>query len=517
MKKRFKTRLSFDKDELVGRVSLDHAGMNTSNGVRPKVPFTREELEAICVSFGMFGGSNNSNVYMPDATAESIMPKPEDFIDVPFRLITATTVGAGSWKATNFAKAGVLETSVSKLNAKPVYYDHDTDLMNWVGITKSPKWTQATTNNGIVVPAGIDGIISIDVKTNPKIARGVILQSIFSNSVTVEFEWEMSHVFENKYDFEDKVGGIASDGRMITRNVTKILDYHETSLVWLGADPFAKLIGANGELVNIDTGSVHYKKVEDEKEAYKAGKNYYTFGLDKNIVHLSKFNQQNKQTMNKELEAALRILLGVEVETELSVSTLDRLMLKPATPAVAITAEQLAKIASYDALKYVRSLGVDGVVLDFADSLGNDAQKSNFTVVQSEYLTKLQAAQTKCITLASDNVSLTKDAVIGKQYTKMKRDEVIRQYKLVTGDAQDASVLTLMEGADSEALNGLLKQYTKGTTEKFSGKCKSCGSDEFEFRSTFVPDGAPKPVKASSFDDIYAKFGGNGKMNISKK
>ena len=51
-----------------------------------------------------------------------------------------------------------------------------------------------------------------------------------------------------------------------------------------------------------------------------------------------------------------------------------------------------------------------------------------------------------------------------------------------------------------------MKQYVKDSTGKFSGRCKSCGSGEFEFRSSFA---SPEEVvtvptnKAMSFGDYY--------------
>ena len=73
--------------------------------------------------------------------------------------------------------------------------------------------------------------MAVDAKTNPKVARGVLMGSIFSNSVTVEFEWKMSHPFENEYEFLDKIGQYGADGKMIRRVVTKILNYHKSSLI----------------------------------------------------------------------------------------------------------------------------------------------------------------------------------------------------------------------------------------------------------------------------------------------
>src|SRR5690606_12701038 len=113
-----------------------------------------------------------------------------------------TTVGAGSWKATDFSDVRMLKGSMGKLKGKTVYKEHDQEVDNWLGFVKETSWSEQFTNStGDTVPAGIDGVLLIDAKTNPKIARGLLMGTIYSNSVTVVFDWEMSHHFEDEWEF----------------------------------------------------------------------------------------------------------------------------------------------------------------------------------------------------------------------------------------------------------------------------------------------------------------------------
>jgi len=240
-KKTYRMKMNFSKDELAGSVSLGAVGISM-----PMLdPLSLEEYrkglsrQRDSMNFGMLG---NDPKYYQDTKMTDITPKPEDFLEVPFRLISATIVGGGTWKATDFSNTAILKKSTSLLDGVPLYKDHETDLDNWVGLVNGVKWTGAFKDvSGVDVPAGIDGIVAIDIKTNPKVARGVAAGAIYSNSVTVEFDWEMSHTYENEWDFLNKLGTIGGDGKMIRRVVTAIHNYHESSLVWLGADPFAKV------------------------------------------------------------------------------------------------------------------------------------------------------------------------------------------------------------------------------------------------------------------------------------
>lgn len=467
-------------------------------------------------SFGIFGSNSNNNNFYPEVkNAQDVIPKPEDYVDVPFRLLSATIVGAGSWKATDFSDIGVLKNSRSKLDGKGVYKNHDLEIDNWVGVVKATSWSEGFTNNtGEKVPPGIDGILALDAKSEPKVVRGVLSGAVYSNSVTVEFDWEPSHTFENEYDFLNKVGTYASDGTMIRRIVKAIHNYHETSLVFLGADPFSKLIDKEGNLKNIDGSSIEYNKADKAGEAelnsYKEdGRLKLNLSLDKNIISLSKqkLSEEIKdEPMNKEILLALAKILGLADTEVTEANFLAQLSKIPAVD---------PKMASYKAKSELFDTMVGKLSI-----VAEDGEPVKVTLIEEGAEVKLSAvladdtialSAEKLKELKDSVTSLEADAKVGKDYLQLQRDEVVRLYKLSAGEGVDDAVVSLMQSAGSEALPGLLKMHTKGVGMKFSGACKSCGSSEFEFRSSVggqdepITKGeeAPAEVKSKSFTQLH--------------
>lgn len=479
---------------------LDTAKLELNNS---GVALPLSELPNDAESFGWFGQSNNANVYQ-DLKAKDLVPKPEDFVKVPFRLISATVVGANSWKVTDFSNEEVLKASMSKLVGKPVYPNHDSDdVFNYVGIIESVRWSEARIQDGQLIPAGIDGVIMIDGKTSPKIARGVLMGAITSNSVTVGFDWEPSHYFESASEFYNKIGTIHTDGKMVRRIVTSISDYYETSLVWLGADPFAKKIDKDGKLINIDTSNVYtpFSKEDNEVKGYEADKSYkISFASDNNFLSLLNKSTFSTQTGNNNVdmkdflkllktigieEAQFRLSLGVADNVEITADHIKACMAPKPAEQVVTTVIPASLLSNESAVK---ALG--GTITESSDF-------SKVSVLTIEEFTALNA----------QIASLEKDAAIGKEHVNAKRTEIKRLYSITVGQA-DESVLKLIDNAETDALEGLLKQYTKGATEKFAGTCKKCGSNEFTFQSSLTDDNAttPKVSKVSTFDDIADKF-----------
>lgn len=521
----FKEKISFSHAEM-GNVRLNAVGISmpsfnpsTAEVDRAAYTVTKDHL-----SFGMLG---NDPKFFANATIDEITPKPEDFVEKPFRLLSATTVGAGTYKATDFSNAEILKGSMMKLDGKPMYKDHETDLDNWVGLVNGVKWTEGFTNkSGVKVPAGIDGIVAIDAKTNPKVARGVLMGSVYSNSVTVNFEWVMSHSFERPIDFYEKLGTIHSDGKMIRRVVTKIHDYHESSLVWLGADPFAKAIESDQDLKNIDVSSIYeftkmsYKKshpkdaVDDDTvtDVEKAQNSTYEIGfsMDKNITMLAhqELNSDNKQkenTMkNKFLLAFIATFgkqLGIpEGTTELPEDQfnahLASLSVAPKPEVVQLNAANASLVGELrtQALAFLNANKAEGEA--DATTVELDQFLKDNTFVQADALATLNAEVAKI-------PALQVKAAVGEKYTKAKTDEAIRLYKTVVGEENvEEAVVAMFQKADDAAVDGLLKQYTKGATAKFKGHCAECNSEEFTFQSSFTAedttDGADVAVNADS-------------------
>ena len=255
---------------------------------------------------------------------EDVQVREEDLLLVPFRLISATIVGAYSWKATDFSDAKVLRNSMRKLLKKPVYTQHFADPDNAIGFVKDVVWTNAYMQNGVEVPAGIDGVLAIDTVGDRKesLARGIQMGAIHSNSVSVEFEWKASHDFQNEYDFLDAIGSVV-DGKMVTRVVTKVVDFFESSLVDLGADPYAKIIDSNGNLINIEEGATitQYKKDNKTKEVEYALSNIHSFSA---TLSYNKQTNKMKHKLKGKFGAALSKMMEEAIESKMAKEELSR-------------------------------------------------------------------------------------------------------------------------------------------------------------------------------------------------
>lgn len=493
-KRIFRASLSFSKKELRSTIRIGDAGIGMSF-VGSDDPVRKEHYNKITESLGLFGGSSDSNKFYPGNNAKSIIPKDEDFVKVPFRLLSATIVAGYSWRATDFTNAQVLKASTKKLDGKPVFTEHDNDVLNHVGIVKFPRWSEAyTSSDGNKIPAGIDGDIWIDTVTSPKIARSVLSGGIYSESVTIEFDWEKSHEIEDDEVFLRKVGTMGEDGKMIARKVTNVIDYHESSLVWLGADPFAKQI-KDGELMHPEWGSVveFEKEVEDVRNTYQKKKKYFAGScLSKSeAISLAKeydfgLTKQTTTAMNKELIAFLLTFCKVDSEDKLTVDHFKNLK-------VLAEGQQAVPLAEFSDLQ---------------------AAKTKLAELEPQ----LNEAKASVTALTSDKATLTAEveelkpkAELGTKFLNLKRDEVKRLYALSVSNKTDSALIAIFDKATDVELEAFLNQYTKGAKEMFKAKCKKCGSDEVSFRSSVSEgDGGNQNSKVEdetlSFDAMYKKY-----------
>jgi len=486
MKNTYRAKLSFNKEEVYKeRMVMDGAGGLIC------VPKDEAHLNKIRDSMGFFGGSNNMNTFYPGFSNKDLLPKPEDFVEFPFRLLSATIVAGGSWRSTDFSNEGMLKASTEKLVGKPVYPNHDSDdIVNNLGLIKSTKWTEGFTDSkGQKIPAGIDGIMSLDLKSNPKVVRGVLTGSIFSNSVTVDFEFEPSHKYENYQDFLEAVGTVHKDGKMVTRKATKIIDYYESSLVWLGADPYAKAINEKGELVNVDSSSVvsFSKLPQSVKDDYETSKKYFVnacFSKNNSLSLAEQYeidlNKRTSEDTNMKFQAYLLKKLNLSADTELTEEMLDK---------------------SFAVLK-------EGEVLVAQATLDATTQEISTLKESNKAVTTLTEEVT---TLKKEAGEVKEFVELGKSTLTAKRDEVKRLYSLSVDNKPDASVIATFEAAAPAALEGFLQLYGKSLVSKFTGTCKSCKSTDISFQSSETGD---KPgteekvaeISATSVEDIRDKY-----------
>lgn len=440
-----------------------HAAANFGEGGKVK-----ESVE----KFGLFGGSLNVNSFMPNVTAEMLKPKAEDFIEPMFRLLSATIV-AKKYNPTEFSEA-VLKESMHLLLGQSVNCDHDTDVGNAVGAVSAVEWQESYKENGIVIPAGINGVLKIDGLSNPRLARGIMMDppSIHSNSVTVEFAWEPSHQFEDIWEFYSKLGTYNEKGEMIRRIVTKIISYKETSLVWHGADPFAQLL-KSGRLNNpAYAGSQYYSFSEEQAaEANEPSKrvamydfksfseklpkyNTTQFNNEKGSGNGNHTNQSNKQNMNKELQQLLESLFGENL----------------------LTLAEGHEASAQEALTQIKNLVQQNK--DLTTSKGN--------------------LEAEVSTLKEEKANLEKEVAKFKlgheawaEHVKSFREATVAQYRKVMGEENvDQNILQLLEGENTtfETLAALRKTYDAQLEEKFPMHCAVCGSHDISRASSVAED-----------------------------
>lgn len=421
--------------------------------------------------FGLFGSNTDYNTYYPDVTPEDVKPKDDEFIEPVFRMLSNCIV-AKNYMPTEFPK-DVLKASMGLLVGQTVNCDHETEIGNAIGSVKEVSWQNAYTDEtmGIEIPAGINAVLKIDAKANPRIARGIMMDppSIHSNSVTVQFEWKPSHSFEKEWEFYDKLGTIAEDGTMVRRIVTKIISYKETSLVSHGADPFAQII-KNGKINNPQYAGATYYSFSDmppmdektlrSKIAYLDFKDIRSNDIMYNTSKPNYEGNQNPKIQNdmNELQKFLDQLFSDGVLS----------LAEGSTPSMEV------------ALSQVKDLVVA------KNSLTQEKAKAD------QKISELQGEVTSLKEQISANQAMVN---IGTSHLSEVRSSAIASYKKLYGDDKvDQNILALLE-ADStniETLLSLKATYDAQLDEKFPMRCAKCGSHDVSRASSSTQGNDPE-------------------------
>lgn len=421
--------------------------------------------------FGLFGSNTDYNTYYPDVTPEDVKPKDSEFIEPVFRMLSNCIV-AKNYMPTEFPK-DILKASMGLLLGQTVNCDHETEIGNAIGSVKEVSWQNAYTDEtmGIEIPAGINAVLKIDAKANPRIARGIMMDppSIHSNSVTVQFEWKPSHSFEKEWEFYDKLGTIAEDGTMVRRIVTKIISYKETSLVSHGADPFAQII-KNGKINNPQYAGATYYSFSDmppmdektlrSKIAYLDFKDIRSNDIMYNTSKPNYEGNQNPKIQNdmNELQKFLDQLFSDGVLS----------LAEGSTPSMEV------------ALSQVKDLVVA------KNSLTQEKAKAD------QKISELQSEVTSLKEQISANQAMVN---IGTSHLSEVRSSAVASYKKLYGDDKvDQNILALLE-ADStniETLLSLKATYDAQLDEKFPMRCAKCGSHDVSRASSSIQGNDPE-------------------------
>jgi len=465
-------------------------GGNHSMITAPKVSgvkFDKEAFRRICQNeenkksarinpehFGLFDSSSpNYTTYYPEVSDKDLKPEDSEFIEPVFRMLSKTIVHA-NWNPIDFGYKSALKDSMNLLIGQTINVDHETPVGNAIGSVKSVFWQNSyKTEAGLIVPAGINGVFKIDGKSNPRLARGIMMDppSIHSNSVTVAFQWEQSHPNMAVDEFWSKLGTFDENGEMIRRLAVKVKAYYETSLVSHGADPFAKKMDDKGKIImpqhvasvtsfsdNPKTNNyfvIDYKTREGIISNSKAGKKPNTIPIVHNNNNPKENNNDMKDTLTKLAVAlALNNFTGESVEEFVA----------------AVQAKEDASKAE-----------LQGKVTDLTTKLNDattkqgDLEKEVSTLkAQVEEASKTELAEVKAECLTQ----------LGKLYAGDENKAKLESFKKVVDNLTDVEAATV-----------LLEGYNTELEEKFPMSCSKCGSAELTRNShkNENPDPIAKP------------------------
>lgn len=435
------------------------SGRDTVSCFKQLAPHGQEHqaktTEAFLRSLGKFADKE------PEPNDIPLVPIEGDYAYFQFRQLSAGIVGGGSWKATDFSNEMVLKASMPKLRHVPAYKNHYQVVGEEIGYIGEPTWTQAyTSKGGILVPAGIDAPFVIDKVSEAKLIRKLSgpVPLIKAASVSVEFEWEASHEFEREYDFYYHMGEMI-DGTMVRRVATNIINYYESSLVWQGADPWARMI-KEGELVGLSRehiGQAVQFSNDPLRDFYQSKRKYFIFD-------------------------------GIGAELNFSFSKSD------------VTSEQNQKAA-------MEKLIIEAIALSMGMQAGQITPEllKGYKVVKAEEFTALEGSKTQVENLTKEKQTLTEErdklklekaelekfktdnegyVEAGKQSLEALRTQAKDMYQKFSNGKPEEVILKELETADRVSLEAKVKMFGGKLYDTFGASCTACGSTEISMRSS---------------------------------
>ncbi len=450
-------------------------------------------LDADTAELGLFDTATpNFNTYYPGVKPEDLKVNDADYINPVFRALSEVIVHKNV-NPIDFAKNGVLKASMNKLKGQTVYPNHEPSVGNEIGVVANVAWQESyTTKSGIIVPAGINATFKIDAKANPKIARSILMDppAIHSNSVTVSFGWEQSHASMEIRDFMSKIGQYGADGQLIRRIVTEIKNYHETSLVSHGADPFATQI-KDGEMVNPEYASSTYSLAANGKEKPKS----YYFNYREDITSLSAADSTLDEPNNINHTQTMKDLIA----------TLAAKYKKPEAEITEAFIQSLIESGELAITNLATATEANKVAV-----AATAAKQTELDAKVTEVATLTTALDAEKVKATTATTKLATFEPLATEYTTKLRDEVKRVYGILKADKADATILASFETAETKQLNALMAEYNTELEKSFPASCKSCGSHEITRNTASILDpsgdkGAGKS-KPSTEEELRAEI-----------
>lgn len=494
--------MQFSIAELKAELAIKESGVNIGIPASDVDQYNGMSTESFNVNLKDIEEPNLDGMDVP----EDMIPKTEDFLYVPFRLISATMVAAGSWRSTMFP-AKVLKKATNMLLKKGVFTDHDDRPKNWTGYVAKTQWQNATQQNGQTIPGGINGLLAIDttIERNRDVAKGIINGAVYSNSVGIQFTYKMSHDYDNVWEFREKVGTIHDDGRMVHMEVTEVIEIHETSLVYLGADPYAKRIGNDG-LINVDNGGVYEGLTKNNaqlsfKNEYETNKFNISCGLNKNVLFLTgkkdstnfvATNQNTEIDMEKNIVAALLAKFGLSSVDELTEEFIKNFGASQTSTLSAVKSLALTKVQESN--EAIESVNLN----KFVESHVFVSKTELDSLKQSD--SKIEELEVKVTELEETKVTLSANAKLGKEFLDSQVELAKKSFRLENlnklGAEEIETICGMFDKASPSELQALIKKHGISIGGQFSYSCSDCGSHDFKFQSS--KEGAKAEEKEES-------------------
>lgn len=206
----------------------------------------RTELNAVAVPYANLQNADVVNLQNDSVELGKITEREDS--ESLVRTYRSLSVGVIPGNFIDFT-GPVLKKGLSLFKAKNnghtigVFKDHRRSVDAWIGTVMDSFFDKGNAD----IPMGINSVVSYDKQAiGPVIERGIKTRGLNSVSVTVDFEWTPSHPNMEKWDFFNKLGEEV-DGEVVRVVATKIMGIYEISLVWEGADPFAKEVAASAD------------------------------------------------------------------------------------------------------------------------------------------------------------------------------------------------------------------------------------------------------------------------------
>lgn len=439
----------------------------------------KEEHTSDIESYGLFDSSQpNYTNYYPDVKAEDLVPKDSEFIEPVFRALSEVIVHK-QYNPVDFGANGVLKNSMVLLKGATVNPDHESAIVgNALGAVSKVGWAESyTTDKGIVVPAGINAHLKIDGKSNPRIARGIMMDppSIHSTSVTVQFLWDKSHTSLTDEEFFRKLGTYEKDGKMVRRMATRIKKYPEISLVHHGADPFAQKTDKDGKIINPLYADVSYNS--EQLVSFRKEQKYFFFDFKLDLIQNKEENtipidsNDNKTISNMDFLKQLALSLGITVDN-LTEQQLQEKVQAALTAAVAKTTTLQASV---------------------------DSLTTSSAALQTE-VDRLKPIETQYTALKASTPDAAKLAALESFQTQVITDaraRVTTIYNKIMGNKPVAGIVAMIAAADVTALAALETQYNDQLQQMFPDSCNKCGSKDITKASSKPAGEDPTPINKS--------------------